>query len=75
MKNIELIVGELPVFINNDHKDGYVGRAHFHIRTDMPESTISITLKSDAAQGLAEMLVDNDAVGISFIYIKNKKES
>lgn len=72
MKNLELIVGELPVFINNDNENGFMGRAHIRMRNDSPESTITITLESDAAQALADMMVDHDPMGISFVYIKSK---
>ena len=69
--DVEKIVGEIPVFINHDYKDGLMGRAHIRMRTDSPESTITITIKSDAAQALANMMLHYTPIGLSFVYTKN----
>jgi hypothetical protein len=71
MKDIELLVGELPVFINNDY-DGIVGKAHIRMREGFGDSTILITCKHDAAEALADMMLHNTPIALSFSYIANK---
>lgn len=71
MKNLELIVGELPVFVNHNHSTGFVGRAHIRMREDSAESTIHITCSPDVAKALAEMMLNYTPMGISFVYTKN----
>lgn len=70
--DVEMIVGELPVFINNDQtSEGFIGRAHIRIREDTSESTILIKCESAAARALVDMMLNYTPTGLSFIYVKN----
>lgn len=70
----QLIVGQLPVYINHDHTlDGFVGKAHLRVDESTDKAYITIECDGSTVRALALMLIEHTPVGLSFDYIRKQE--